>query len=218
MLVFSKFSRIYMLAFFAIFLFQIGVKMAPSQVPQRAETSSAAQPIRVVIRTDHGKYSLADTVKLDVSLQNTGDATAYVDRRMFWGGFGGGLKLEIADEQGKPVPAHMLNDAIMPPPKVGDTSILIRLDQGFFYGTGLDLPVKDHFPKAGKYSIRVIYKSWLRKEFVAPQLRELPALWAEAPEIASEPVWIEIGRDSAANDTVNPNEGSPVVASGKRKP
>jgi len=85
MLVFSKFFRIYPLAIFAIFLFQIGVKMAPSQVPQRAESSSAAQPISVFIRTDHEKYSTSDTVKLDVSLQNTSDATVYVDRRMFWG-------------------------------------------------------------------------------------------------------------------------------------
>ena len=192
MLVFSRFFRIYPLAVFAIFLFQIGVQMAPSQVSQRAETSSARQPISVVIRTDHGKYSLGDTVKLDISLQNTGDTTVYVDRRMFWGGFGGGLKLEISDEQGKPVPSRILNDAIMPPPKEGDASVLIRLDQGFFYGTGLDLPVKDHFPKAGKYSIRVIYKSWLRKEFVALQLRDLPALWADTPQIASEPVWIDV--------------------------
>jgi hypothetical protein len=72
------------------------------------------------------------------------------------------------------------------------SSVLIRLDQGFFYGTGLDLPVKDHFSKAGRYSIRVIYKSWLRKEFVAPQLRDLPALWADTPQIASEPVWIDV--------------------------
>jgi hypothetical protein len=146
----------------------------------------------VVIRTDHEKYSLGDSVKLDVSLQNTGDAPTYVDRRMFWGGFGGGLKLEISDEQGKPVPARILNDAIMPPPKEGDTSILIRLDTGFFYGTWLELPVKDSFPKPGRYSICVIYKSWLRKEFVTPQLRDLPALWADTPQIASEPVWIDV--------------------------
>jgi hypothetical protein len=153
----------------------------------------------VFIRTDHEKYSTSDTVKLDVSLQNTSDATVYVDRRMFWGGFAGGLKLEISDEQGKPVPSHVLHDAMMPPPKEGDTSILVRLDSGFFYGTWLDLPVKDGFPKPGRYSIRVIYKSWLRKEFVAPQLRDLPALWADSPEIASKPVWVEIERDSATN-------------------
>ncbi len=194
MLVFSRFVRIYPLAIATIFLFQIGGKMALSKVSQRAETSSEGPPIRVVIWTDHGKYSLGDSVKLDVSLKNTGDAPTYVDRRMFWTGLGGGLKLEISDEQGKPVPARVLSDAIMPPPKEGDTSILIRLDEGFFYGTSANLLVKDFFPKPGRYSIRVIYKSWLRKEFVAPQLRDLPAIWADTPQIASAPVWIDVAQ------------------------
>jgi hypothetical protein len=193
MLVFSEIlQRIYPLVLFAFSIFQTGAKMAPPQVTQRAETSSADQPISVVIRTDHEKYSMADTMKLDVSLQNTGDATIYVDRRIFCCGIGSGRELQVRDEQGKRVSLRVPTEEIMPPPKEEDTSILIRLDQGFFYGTGLDIPVKDHFPKAGKYSIRVIYKSWLRKEFVAPQLRDLPALWADKPQIASEPVWIEV--------------------------
>jgi len=192
MLIVARFFRVYPLAIFSILLFQIGGKMALSQDSQRAETSSAGQPISVVIWTDHGKYLLGDSVKLNASLQNTGDAPVYVDRRMFWTGFGGGLKLEIRDKQGKSLPARALSDAIIPPPKEGDTSILVRLDQGFFYGTSVNLLVKDFFPKPGRYSVRVIYKSWLRKEFVAPQLRDLPALWADTPEIASEPVWIDV--------------------------
>jgi len=39
-------------------------------------------------------------------------------------------------------------------------SILIRLDEGFFYGTSVNLLVKDFFSKPGRYSIRVMYKSW----------------------------------------------------------
>ncbi len=136
MLAFSKlFRRMYPLAIFAIFLFQIGVKMTPSQVSQRAETSSAAQPISLVVWTDQGKYSLGNSVKVNAALQNNSDKPVYVDRRMFWTGFGGGLKLEIRDEQGKSLPARALSDAIMPPPKEGDTSILIPLDEGFLYGT-----------------------------------------------------------------------------------
>jgi len=194
MLVFSRFFRIYPLAVSVIFLFQTGGKMAPSQAPRPAETSREGQPISVVVWTDHAKYSPPDSVKLDVSLHNTGDAPVYVDRRMFWTGLGGGLKLEISDEQGKPVPARVLSDAIMPPPKEGDMSILIRLDEGFFYGTSVNLLVKDFFSKPGRYSIRVMYKSWLRKEFVAPQLRDLPAIWADTPQIDSAPVWIDVAQ------------------------
>jgi len=200
MFLFSKsIRRMYPLAICAIFLFQIGVTMAPSQVSQRAETSSAAQPVSLVVWTDQGKYSLGNSVKVNAALQNNSDKPVYVDRRMFWTGFGGGLKLEIRDEQGKSLPARALSDAIMPPPKEGDTSILIPLDEGFLYGTSVSLLVKDFFPKPGRYSIRVIYKSWLRKEFVAPQLRDLPALWAESPEIASQPVWVEIQQSSATS-------------------
>jgi hypothetical protein len=190
--VFARFFRVYPSAISVILLFQIGGKVALSQDSQRPENSSASQPISVVIWTDHGKYLRGDSVKLNAALQNTGDASVYVDRRMFWTGFGGGLKLEIRDEQGKSLPARALSDAIMPPPKEGDTSILVRLDQGFFYGTSVNLLVKDFFPKPGRYSVRVIYKSWLRKEFVPLQLRDLPALWADTPEIASEPVWIDV--------------------------
>jgi hypothetical protein len=192
MIVVSRSCRSKLLSISAIFLYLIGGKMAPSQVSHQVEPSRGGQAIGVVIRTDRGKYSLGDSVRLDVSLQNTGDAPLYVDRRMFWGGFGGGLKLEISDEQGKAVPLRILNDAIMPPPREGDTSILVRLDKGFFYGTWVDVPVKDSARTPGKYSIRVIYKSWLRKEFVEPQLRELPAVWADTPQIASAPVWIDV--------------------------
>jgi hypothetical protein len=192
MLAFSKLLRTNSLAVFVLFIFLVGAKIAPSQVSQRAQMSNARPPISVVIWTDQAKYRLTDSVKLNASLQNTGDEPLYVDRRMFWGGYGGGLRVVISDEQGKPVPAPILNDAIMPPPKEGDTSILIRLDEGFFYGTWVNLPVKDFFSKPGRYSIRVIYKSWLRKEFVASQLRDLPALWAETPEIPSEQVWMQV--------------------------
>jgi hypothetical protein len=182
------------LVLFAILSFQGGGKMAAPKVSTQSENHNPGSHVSVVIRTDHGKYSLGDTVKLDVSLHNTGDREVYVDRRMFWGGIGSGLVLEIRDQQGKHVPLHLLYDHIMPPPKEGDTSILVRLDGGFFYGTEMDFLAKDGFPKPGRYSIRVTYKSWLPKEFVAAQLRGLPALWAEAPAITSEPIWIEVTR------------------------
>lgn len=194
MLVFSRFLWIYSIAIFTIFLFPIGVKMDTSQVSRRAETSSADQPISLIIWTDRGKYSLGDGVRVNAALQNSGGETVYVDRRMFWTGYGGGLELEMRDEKGKPITARPFSHVIMPPPQPDDTSILIPLEGGFFYGTWVGLLVKDFFPKPGRYSIRVKYKSMLSKEFVAPQLRGLPALWADTPEIASDPVWINVTR------------------------
>jgi len=63
--------------------------------------------------------------------KTTGDKRVYVDRRMFWTGIGGGLALEIRDAQGNRLPSRPLSDALMPPPKEGDTSILVPLDSMF---------------------------------------------------------------------------------------
>jgi hypothetical protein len=76
-------------------------------------------------------------------------------------------------------------------------SVIAWLPASFMVLTGLDLPVKESFPKPGRYSLRVIYKSWLRKEFIAPQLRDLPTVWADTPGIVSEPLRIEIQENSA---------------------
>jgi hypothetical protein len=192
MLVFSRFVRIYSIAISAIFLFPTVAKMDPSQVSQRAETSSKAPPIRLLIWTDRVKYSLRDGVMVNAALQNTGGETVYVDRRMFFTGYGGGLELEMEDANGKPITARPFSHAILPQPRPDDLSILIPLDDGFLYGTSVGLLVKDFFPKPGRYSISVNYKSMIGKEFVAPQLRNLPALWDDSPEIDSDTVWIEV--------------------------
>jgi hypothetical protein len=146
----------------------------------------------MVICTDREKYSLGDFVRLTALLENTGDSRVYVDRRMFWTGLSGGLKLVISDEKGNFLPAELSSDAMMPPPPQGDTSILIPLESGFLYGTSVNLSVKIFFPKPGRYSLRVIYNSMLPKELVAPELRELPAVWFGAPLIPSKQVWIEV--------------------------
>ncbi len=192
MLVFSRSLWIYSMAVFTIFLFPIGVKMESSHVSQRAEPSSVAQHISLIVWTDRGKYSLGDSVRVNAALQNNGGETVYVDRRMFFTGYGGGLELDMEDANGKPITARPFSHALMPTPRIDDMSVLLRLENGYFYGTWVGLLVKDFFPKPGKYSIRVNYKSMIGKEFVAPQLRNLPALWEDTPEIDSNTVWIEV--------------------------
>jgi hypothetical protein len=187
-----NFVRIYALILPAILLFQVADKTAPYRISQQAEASSAGRHVSLVIWTDRAKYSLRDGIKVNGALQNDGDEPWYVDRRISLGNAIGGLELEIRDEQGKILPARFMSDMIMPPPREGDTSFLIRLEPGFLYGSYVLLKVKDFFPKPGRYSLRVAYKSWLIKETVAPQLRNLPTLWIDSPEIISEPVWIEV--------------------------
>jgi hypothetical protein len=186
-------ARTYPLILTAILLLQAGRGTVPQRVLLRGETASGAPQVSVVIWTDRSQYSLRDGIKIGGALQNDGNAPAYVDRRIRWTAAAGGLELEIRNAQGKILPARLLSDALMPPPNEDDTSILVRLEPGSSYGSYvLPLKVKDFFPKPGRYSLRAIYKSWLIKETVAPQLRNLPAVWADSPEIISEAVWIRV--------------------------
>jgi hypothetical protein len=158
-------------------------------------TSQIGKALTLLVWTDHERYSLQSSVTVNAVLRNNGSNVVYLDRRMFWTGYGGGLELEISDGYGRRLPARLLSDAIMPPPqKQLDLSDLIRLDAGFLYGTSVILRTSDFFPKPGRYTIRVTYKSWLRKEQVEPQLRDLPVVWAETPEIRSEPLRITVDR------------------------
>jgi len=192
MLSLSSFVRIFPLVLPAILLFQVGDNTVPHRVSPQALASSKALPVNLVIWTDRAKYSFHDAIKVNGALQNIGHGPWYIDRRIAWSGGVGGLQLEIRNEQGKMLPASYLSDVLMPPPPEGDKFFFILLEPGFLYGSYMHLKVKDFFPKPGRYSLRVAYKSWLIKETVAPQFRDLPALWIDSPEIISEPVWIEV--------------------------
>lgn len=165
---------------------------ASTQVLEGKDTPSPVRAVKVTVRTDHGKYSLKDDIRVNVLLENAGDETVFVDRRMFCCGIGTGLGLEVHDEQGRSVPLPHLQEELMPPPPSEDAWILVRLEAGFFYGRSYYLAAKDFFPKPGKYSIQFFYRNRLPREMVAPQLRDLPVLWDDSPTIPPEPVWIEV--------------------------
>ena len=192
MFLLSSLVPIYPLILPAILLFQVGDNTAAYRVSQQAETAGGVPQLSMVIWTERAQYSLRDEIKIGGALQNDGNEPAYVDRRIHWTPAAGSLELEIRDERGKILPAPFLSDVLMPPPKEGDTSLFIRLEPGFLYGSYVLLKVRDFFPKPGRYSLRGSYRSWLFKESVVPQLRDLPALWKDSPEIISEPVWIVV--------------------------
>lgn len=131
----TAFLKFLQICVFAIFLFQASDKAASSQVSQQNATPNPARAIKVTVCTDHERYSLSDSLRLNALLEKTGASRVYVDRRMFWTGLSSGLKLVITDEKGNFPPAELFSDAMMPPPREGDTSILIPLESGFLYGT-----------------------------------------------------------------------------------
>ena len=154
--------------------------------PPSGDTSK----VTLIVRMNAKIVSLRGSLVLDALLHNGGDETAYVDRRLFWGVHPGGLLVQVRDEAGRSVPSRFQHAAIMPPPNPSDLSVLSRLDPGFLYGVGLRTPAITLFPKGGKYSLRVVYQSWLAKESVSESLQDLPAIWAGAPAIASD--WIPV--------------------------
>jgi len=173
----------------SIIVTSVGPQLNADPPPQKA--LATAHSVKLVIKTDKERYSPQDAIDLTVALRNDGDSPIYVDRRMFWG-YMGGLLLEIRDQRDKQVAPQMRDDATMPPSLEGDTTILNRIDPAFFYGRRRKLHITDYFKGPGTYTIRVRYKSWLRKEEVETQLRNLPAIWADAPPIDSDSVSIVI--------------------------
>ncbi len=177
------------ISWFFLLATSAGPRLIADPTPQKE--LAAAHSVKLVVKTDRERYSLQDTIELSVALRNEGDSPVYVDRRMFWG-YAGGLLLEIRDQRDKHVPPKMRDDAIMPPSPEGDTTILNRIDEGFFYGKLRKLHIKDFFKGPGTYTIRVRYKSWLQKEEVEVRLRSLPAVWEDAPPIDSAPASVVI--------------------------
>src|SRR5260370_40823633 len=185
-------QRIFLSAISEISLFPRSGETAGSQASRLSHRPAPDRRVRMVTYADDEKDSSGDSLTINALPENTGHNQVYVDRRMFWTGLSGGLKLVISDQRGHFLPAQPFSDAMMPPPRPEDTSILIPLNSGFLYGTSIRLPVQGFLRKPGRYSIRVIYQSMIAKEFVAPQLRNLPALWSDTPSIPSDRVWIEV--------------------------
>lgn len=90
-------KRMYWTAFCVVFLFVAGDGQGSSQSAHESEGPKAQTRVRMVVCTDHERYSLSDSVRLNALLENAGDERVYVDRRMFWTGLSGGLKLVIED-------------------------------------------------------------------------------------------------------------------------
>lgn len=156
--------------------------------------SKSVHGAKVIVWTNKNRYSLNESVQLEVAIRNEGDAPLYLDRRMFWG-YGAGLLLDIRDEQDKHVAQRVRDDALMPPPMKDDPLPLVRLEEWQFLGTTRLLHITKDFPlKPGKYSIRVKYKSWLYREDFESRFRDLNVMWRDDPAIVSEPVWIEVTR------------------------
>jgi hypothetical protein len=154
---------------------------------------TVTRDVRVVLTADRDKFSLEDSVTINVAIQNDGPDPVYIYRKLAWG-YGGGLVLHIQDEQGAAVKPATMDDTLIPPPPPGVPAIFVRLDEGQFFGTRRLLRLKDMLPRAGKYTWQVDYQSPLSRKFVDVKLRGLAALWHEDPSVHSNSMVFEVER------------------------
>jgi hypothetical protein len=89
--------------------------LAPSQQALRA---TAVHGLRVVLRVDEKKYSVKESVEMEVFLRNDNGPTIYIDKRLFWGGLGSSLSIVVTDRDGNPVKGRMFADVPIPPPSL----------------------------------------------------------------------------------------------------
>jgi hypothetical protein len=152
---------------------------------------SLTQQITLFLTTDRTKYSLSQSMVLNVGIRNDGHNPVYVYGDIAWG-YGGGLVLKIKDQSGNDVVPELHDDTMLPPPRLDDPRIFVRLIEDNFFGTRRVLPLKDVIRHPGKYTLRVEYKSPLSCAIVDPTLQKLPALWHENASVFSNTVSFEV--------------------------
>ena len=128
----------------------------PSSLGQPGSHSGSGGGLRVVLRSEQGRYSVGERVKLEVFVRNDNGPSIYVDRRMYWGGVASGLAISATDQQGNPVRGRLFADALMPTPNPDDKTPFVRLDSGYFYGISLNAHTADFLPGPGTYLLRVV--------------------------------------------------------------
>lgn len=172
-----------------------GVALAGAQnMDEQSKIRSApglSQDIRVTLSSESRSLSLADEVTFDVSLRNDGSEPLFLYNRIGWGA-AGGLILKIEDEHGKTVTSPVIDDTLLPPPDVGNLSILVRLEEGQFFGVRRTSRVGDLVSRPGHYRFRVSYESVLYPDLVDKDLRNLRILWEGHPLIQSGWVTVDI--------------------------
>jgi|SRR5271165_4638954 len=152
-------------------------------------SQSPYQDLRVDVSCQSRSVRMSDNIILVVSLRNEGTEPLFLYNRIGWGE-GGGLTLRIDGMGGNTVASPVRDDTMLPPPRIGDFSILVRLDDNEFFGVRRISPVRDLVSGPGQYKLRVSYSSLLYPDLVQRELRGLRIIWDSDPPIRSE--WITI--------------------------
>lgn len=165
---------------------------ASPQASGKERIMRPAGQVKVFLITDRAAPSFRDSLVIDVGLRNDGPQDVYIFQGLAWGP-GGGLVLHLRNQDGAEIPPVVFDETVMAPPRSQhDSTMFIRLEEGNFFGTRRELPLKDLVKAPGKYSLQVEYRSPVPLHFFDKKLQSLPALWQEDPSILSNEVPIEV--------------------------
>jgi len=147
------------------------------------------EDVHVLLVCDKTKASLKQNLTLDASVRNDGPDDIYLFQSMEWG-YGGGMDLYVEDQSGRRVgPTH---SSLEPPPTPDDPTVLVRLEQGCFYGFRGHMDVSYLVPREGRYTMKVIYRTPFTRDLLNDRLRKLPILTLEDPPLESNKLVLEV--------------------------
>jgi hypothetical protein len=157
----------------------------------------AAPQLNVVIRTDHETYRLADTLRLETQLVNTGDGDVYIWTWDLCWNPARGLSLRLIAPDGSLAKGTVLLDCVPPPPLKQDPYQFIKLEPLNFHRRVDNFKLSDFVAAPGDYQIEVTFSSflspkWIREFYADQPVARLP-LWTMAePSLKSERVHLRI--------------------------
>jgi hypothetical protein len=147
------------------------------------------EKVQVHLTCVKAKLSLQDFLTMDIAIRNDGADDVYLFERMDWGEEGGVARY-IQDEKGKLVVSE--RGVLDSPPPPDDPAMLVRLEQGSFYGIRSRMKAKDLIPQPGRYTMKVIYRCPFERAMLPATLRGLPVITRDAQGIESNTVAFEV--------------------------
>lgn len=141
---------------------------------------------------DKEKYTLRESMVLDVGIRNDGDSSIFLYKNVAWG-YGGGFVLHIKNQAGMEVAPIMRDDTMLPPPaSFNDSNIFVEVAPDNFFGARRVLRLSNIIKNPGRYTVQVEYNNPLSCSIMSIELRRLPVLWHEDKSLVSNKVSFEV--------------------------
>ena len=157
-----------------------------------AETPAAfAENPQVKLAAVCNSYSMQDSIELSAAVVNASRTPMTIYGKLGWGWLGG-LRLVIADQDGKIVEPEFLDHDMPIPSTFDDRGYYVTLQEGHSLGTTRRDGVGQLFPSPGTYTLRLIYRSPISRK-LDPLVKDMVV--SEDGESVSDPTTIVVTRE-----------------------